>query len=253
MYNISAVIIAKNEEKNISKCLESLHWADEIVIVDDYSVDKTKEYALKCKKVKFYENKFVDFSSQRNFAASKSAFDWILSLDADEIITNELKEEILMAIEDDSRDAYNIPTKNFFWGKWMRYGGWYPNYHIRLFRRDKASWERQFDEFVKISGKVGFIKKPILHYGHNTPEETLSKNKKYALMEARINRNQKVKFSWAKLIYFTARDFFNRFFIKLGFLDGVLGFKLALFYAYYNALIWFNLYNLEKNSMDDHG
>lgn len=137
---ISAVVIAKNEQKNISRCLESVKWANEIVVVDDYSLDGTIDICRKYTQ-NIYQNKFVNYSLQKRFAFSKAGKDWILSIDADEVVPEGLKEEILkvLAQKDISNNGYNVPRKTFFLGKWIRHCGWYPDYQLRLFKSD--SWD----------------------------------------------------------------------------------------------------------------
>jgi len=244
--NISAVIITKNEEKNISKCLAQLRWVDEVIIIDDFSADGTQQYALECKNVKFYENKFIDFAAQRNFAASRASFDWILSVDADEVVNGDLKEEILKVIEKNDFVGYKIPTKNFFCGRWMKYGGWYPNYHIRLFKKEAAAWRGATDEAVEVKGKIGFLKNPILHFGHNTFDEWHKKNIIYAGQKAEEEYESGTRFSYVMFVLSPLTMFFKMYFLKMGFLDGLHGIKSTFLMCRYKALIWLKIRELEK-------
>ncbi|MFH1453375.1 MAG: glycosyltransferase family 2 protein [Armatimonadota bacterium] len=222
---ISAVIITKNEEKNISDCLEGLNWVDEIIVVDDFSSDRTKEICLKFDNVKFYENKFKDFASQRNYGLGLAKNKWVLSTDPDEEIPPELKDEMVNAVDKgNGAYAYSMPTKNIFYGKWLRYGGWYPDYHIRFFLKDKAGWDNLVHEGVKVKGVSSYFKNAIIHYGHKTIDETISKLNKYTSIESNAKFSEGKSTSGFKMIYGAVYEFFNRHIIKQGWRDGVCGF-----------------------------
>lgn len=243
---ITAVIITKNEEKNISKCLDQLQWVDEVVIIDDFSSDRTEEYAKCYNNIKFYKNKFMDFSSQRNFGISKTSNEWILSIDSDEVVSDELRMEILNLNLTNGFVAYKIPTKNFFWGKWLKHGGWYPDYHIRLFNKTKTLWRGPVHEIIDFSGDMEYIKYAILHKGHNTVEDTYRKILRDTPVEAVYKYKKGVKFSAFKLIFCPLKAFVNRYFLKMGFCDGVTGLGVSIMMAVYNAMVWLKIWEMSK-------
>lgn len=244
---ISAVIITKNEEKNIKNCLESLSWLDEIIIIDDFSMDKTLELSLEFKNVKIFQNKFESFALQRNFGIKKASSPWILSIDADEIVNLELKEEILRNIKN-QYSAFEVPTKNYFYGKWLKYGGWYPDYHIRVYKKEEANWDNIIHERINTGGNTLKLKNALEHYGHKDIYTTICKINFYTTFEAVELYKNKERFSIFKLIFIPFFEFINRFFIKLGFLDGLIGFGASIIMFIYKFLVYFKLYELKKNT-----
>ena len=172
---LSAVIITKNEEDYIAGCLETVSWVDEIIVIDDNSSDKTLEI---CKRhtSNIYTNKFSSFPEQRNFGNAKSSCGWILSIDADERISEKLKNKILEAIKNNENDVFFIPHKNLFLGKWMRHGGWSPDWHIRLFKNKGVAWSGATHEKVLLNTKAGKIHEPILHLSHRNIYDQVKKS-----------------------------------------------------------------------------
>lgn len=171
---ISVIVIAKDEEEVIGKCLESVRWADEIIVLDTGSTDKTAETAQKlgAKVFKYQGGDEADYSAWRNYALSLSKGEWVLYLDADERVTPLLKKEIESVIKSRSSvnskfAAYAIPRRNIRLGREMKYGGWWPDYVLRLIRKDKLEkWEGQLHEQPIIKGEVGRLKEALVHYSH---------------------------------------------------------------------------------------
>src|SRR3972149_6358735 len=156
---ISVVIITKNEEKQIHGCLESVTWADELVVLDSLSADRTVEI---CREYtdKVFQQPFVSFPRQRNAAKDLASGDWVFFVDADERVTPELMAEVRTAASSpEARTGYWVPRHNIIWGKWVRYGGRYPDYQLRLFRRDKAHYDeaRAVHEVVILDGEAGHL------------------------------------------------------------------------------------------------
>ncbi|HLD18382.1 MAG TPA: glycosyltransferase family 2 protein, partial [Candidatus Nanoarchaeia archaeon] len=154
MQKISVTIITLNEEANIRACLESVKWADEILVSDSGSSDRTVEI---CKEygAKVFNDVWLGFGKQKNLIAGRARNNWILNIDADERVTPELKKEIEEVLNNGDCEGYNIPRKNFFSNKWIRHCGWYPDYNLRLYRRDKGRFnERNVHEAVQIDGKI---------------------------------------------------------------------------------------------------
>jgi len=247
---ISAVVIAKNEQKNISRCLESVKWANEIVVVDDYSLDGTIDICRKYTQ-NIYQNKFVNYSLQKRFAFSKAGKDWILSIDADEVVPEGLKEEILkvLAQKDISNNGYNVPRKTFFLGKWIRHCGWYPDYQLRLFKSD--SWDMKevcVHESVQVTGKTGYLKEPILHYSFPSITVYISRMNKYTslaaqdmLKDAVLMDNSNIK---SVAVRKALKTFWKMYVRQCGFLDGMHGFFLSFFSSIYRFMTYVKFWEI---------
>ncbi|MCX7698043.1 MAG: glycosyltransferase family 2 protein [Candidatus Goldbacteria bacterium] len=232
---LSVVIITKNEEKIIGRCLDSIKWADEIIVVDSGSTDNTIAICKKYNAKVFYK-KWEGYSKQKNFAISKARGQWILSLDADEIVSDELKEEIKKVIEEnnDKYDGYEIRFNNFFYDKFLRYGGLYPDYHLRLFRKNKGKFnETEIHEGIILKGKKSRLKGEILHFTCATIFNHIENMNKYTELEAIQNKkNFKIPTGYTifiKPIY----NFFKNYFLKFGFLDGFHGFAFHINSSFY--------------------
>lgn len=250
--NISAVIITHNEEKNIKDCLESIKWVDEIIVVDSFSIDNTERICKKYSpKLKFYKRAWQGYSNQKNFGINKAKSKWILSLDADERITPQLKEEILKAIQNQKDiKGFYIPRKNYYFGKWIRWGGNYPDYQLRLFQKNYGRFKNVIlHEGVFVNGKTTKLKNPMLHFTYKNVDDYFKRFIKYTELEKEILITKKIKINIFTIIYyillFPLKKFISRFIFKLGFLDGIDGFivimlnnitKIFSFYKYY---LWY--------------
>ena len=164
---VSVVIIVKNEEKRIGACLESVKWADDIVIVDDMSTDRTVEIARSCTD-RIFQRKMDIEGIHRNYAYSQAKNKWVLSLDADELVSPELKEEIIRVVTEDTEHVvFAVPLRNYIGGYWVRWGGWYPAYKDRLFRKERFKYEEVgVHPRVIYEGKCGRLKGDIIHYSY---------------------------------------------------------------------------------------
>lgn len=246
MKNLSIVIITKNEENNLKSFLSHLHWADEIIVIDNFSNDGTVDICKEFKNVKFFQNKFIDYSAQRNYGIKLAKGEWILSIDPDEIVSGGLKGEIEEAIKSDRFSAYRMPFKNYFYGKWLKHGGWYPDYHVRLFKKDNAVWEDLVHEKINVNGVIGSLKEPVAHLGHKTVKDTIDKLNLYTDMESFLKISRGVKFSAFKILFEPFKEFTVRYFLRLGFLDGFCGFVVSFYMGCYRFFIWAKIYQLEK-------
>ncbi len=242
---ISGVIITYNEEEKIAKCIQSLEdVVDEIVVVDSFSTDRTEDI---CKKhgVRFIKNKFEGHIEQKNFAITQAKYDHVLSLDADEILSAELKESILSTKNNFTFDGYSMNRRNFYCGKKIKHSGWYPDIKIRLFNRNKGQWggENPHDEVVMENKKhTKHLGGDLLHYTFNTVQEHEQQMKKFARISANFkyeNKNQR-EIVHLKTFISPIYRFLNLFFLKKGFLDGKEGFKIC----YEEAKYTFRKYNL---------
>ena len=234
---ITVVVITKNEEANIEKCLKSVNGlADEAIVVDDLSTDDTVRIATKlCDKV--LTRKLDIEGVHRNWAYAQARNTWVLSLDADEWVTEELKEEISQSLKDTQYVAFSIPLKNFIGNYWVRYGGWYPAAKVRLFRKDKFKYEEVgVHPRAFIQGDCGHLTKDIVHKGYPDFAHFVNSINYQTTKEAEkwISTNRKMSMFHA---FWRATDrFFRRFIGKQGFRDGFVGFMIAFFDTLYQIL-----------------
>lgn len=231
MLKLSVVIITYNEEKNIARCLDSvLSIADEIVVVDSYSKDDTKNI---CKSygVRFLENSFIGHIEQKNFAMHQASFDWILSLDADESIDMVLKESITQFKLNPTADLYQINRVNNYCGKWIYHSGWYPDRKIRLWSKAVGDWqgENPHDKFLPYSTKsiVGKLKGNILHYSYTSIEQHDRQIDFFSDISSKALFEKKIKHSFLMKFASAAYKFFYCYILRLGFLDGRVGWVIA--------------------------
>jgi glycosyltransferase involved in cell wall biosynthesis len=245
MPEISAIIITFNEEKNISRCLSSLDWADEIVVVDSGSTDDTKKIASEFTP-KVLDIKWEGFGKAKDSATDKASHQWILSVDADEVITEDLKEEIQRAIRsEEALNGYYIPRKSSFLGRWIKHGGWYPDYVLRLFEKEKAKFSHSLvHEKVEAKGKIGYLKNPIIHDTDPDFEHYLEKLNRYTSLAAEeLFRNGR-RARLLDLIFRPSAVFLKMYFAKKGFLDGLSGFILAISSAFHVFSKYVKLWHL---------
>ena len=242
---LSVVVIALNEEDRIRDCLASVAWADEIVVVDAGSDDKTVAIARE-----FTDHVVVHpwqgFAAQKNFGIERATGEWVLSLDADEQVEPELRAEIAAAIENPrSFVGFRLARKNMMWGRWIRHGRLYPDWQLRLFRRGRGRFlDRAVHESVSVDGPVGRLSTPLLHYSYRDVSDFLRRADRYATLAAdewsRAGRRR--RFHPLALMTAPVGRFLSMYVLHRGFLDGWRGFLLAVLYAYYvfirSAKIW---------------
>lgn len=230
MAKLSVIIITKNEEENIRDCLESVKWADEIIIVDSFSHDRTIEIAKEYTN-KIFQREWVGYGRQKNLALEKATGEWVLNIDADERVTKELAGEMKEAIQRNQYNGYYIPNKAYFLGKWIRHSGWYPDYHLRLFKRGKGRFnERMVHEAVEVEGEKDYLKGSIEHFTTQSLGEYLKRMDRYAKLTVKEGRGRA---GWLKVLFHPPFTFFKMYIIKRGFLDGIPGLILALCHFYY--------------------
>jgi glycosyltransferase involved in cell wall biosynthesis len=234
MIKLSVVIATKNEETNIQKCLESVKWADEIVIVDDISIDRTVEICRKYTEKVFINDSGGSFHKNKNLGIEKATGEWILSLDADEIIPIELSEEIKKAIQFSRMLGYYLNRKNYFIGKWIRGCGWYPNYIIRLFKKGVTKWPLNIHDVPKIESKnkVAYLKNPFIHYSYSSLYQYFEKFNRYTSRLAQEEYEKGIKLNKLNFIlYFFVKPIFwvtKKYFLQRGWLDGLYGFFISM-------------------------
>lgn len=250
---LSVAIAVYNEEKNLGACLASVaSIADEIVVVDGGSTDSSIEIAKKyASKIITTDNPPI-FHINKQKALDACICDWILQLDADEIVTEELKNEIIGTINNkqETIHGYYIPRKNYFWGHWMRKGGQYPDYVIRLVRNGKARFPcKSVHEQIEVDGEVGYLKEPLEHFAYRTKEDYWKKADTYTSLSAMEMKNNDVpKNIWTWFTYKILKPtltFFSLFIRHKGFMDGWYGFL----FAYWSALHFSIAYEKYRKSI----
>jgi len=247
---ISVCIITKNEEDSIKKCISSLNWANEVIVLDSFSTDRTLEIAKRMN-ARIYRRKFDNFVKQKNACISYARHEWILALDADEVITAKLAEIILMKISSQETEysGYYIPRKTFYLNQWIKHSGWYPNYTVRLFKKNSGKFEGPgVHETVKVKGHTCKIKLPLHHYSYRNIGEHIDKINFYSTLIAHEKYSQGKRSSVIWAILKSISKFFLTYFWKLGFLDGRAGLIISVLGGYYNFQKYIKLWELQKFS-----
>lgn len=245
---ISVIILTKNEEKNIRGCLESVRGlAGEIIIIDDYSEDKTAEIAEKFG-AKIYQRELNgDFAAQRNYALTKVKHDWVLFLDADERWSREIHESLREKIgADKTNNGFLVKRRDWFWGKALKYGECGTMKLVRIGKKDKGSWKGKVHERWEIEGKIGESKGFIEHYPHPTIHEFTEKINFYTALRAQELQKEGVKVHFWDFILYPAGKFLVNYFFKLGFLDGPPGLVVAILMSWHSFLVRAKLYLLYR-------
>ncbi len=249
---ISGVIITFNEEKCIERCINSmLSVTDEILVVDSFSKDKTKEICEKLG-VRFLENKFEGHIQQKNFAMSQAQHNWVLSLDADEELSKELKESIISIRQNGvgNTKGFWMNRRNNYCGKWLKFGGWYPDQKIRLWNRNFGSWKgNNPHDFVVLDNKEmeGKLKGDLLHYTYASVQDHIAQCEKFAKIGAKAAIDKGKKTSLMMVYLKPILKFIESYIIKLGFLDGKYGFYAAKYSAYEKWLRYKAIWGGSKN------
>jgi len=234
---ITATIITLNEERNIARSIESLRCADEILIVDSGSVDRTVELAQNLG-ARVIEAGWRGYAAQKNWAAEQATHDWILSLDADEALSEALEAEIWNLKKCGARyDAYTMPRLARYLGRWILHSGWYPDRKVRLYQRGKAKWVGEFvHESVIVEGRTGHLDSNILHFTCDSLSEHLKTLDKYTTLAAQEIAARRMQVPLSRLIVDPPWTFLKTYFLQRGFLDGLEGVTIAYMAAFYTFL-----------------
>jgi glycosyltransferase involved in cell wall biosynthesis len=234
---ITATIITMNEERNIARAIESLRCCDEVLIVDSGSVDRTVELAENLG-ARVVEANWRGFACQKNRAAEEASHDWVLSLDADEALSEALEGEIWNLKKNGPRfDAYTMPRLAQYLGRWILHSGWYPDRKIRLYDRRKATWVGEFvHESVESTGRVGHLESNILHFTCESLSEHLKTMDRYTTLAAQELAAGKTPVGIGRLVVDPAWTFVKTYLVQRGFLDGVEGLTIAYMAALYTFL-----------------
>lgn len=247
---ISVVVITFNEEKNLARCLGSVAGiADEIVVVDSSSTDKTQAIALSFG-ARVISHSFEGYARQKNFATAQAAHDWILSLDADEALTDTLKNSILAVKNNAAHNVYRIPRLTNYCGKWIKHCGWYPDYQTRLYNRTKGAWQDlKVHEYWKPNDDdnvKGTLKGDLLHYSFDSISTHKKKIEKYTELAAQAAIEKGKSAGILKVIFSPVWHFISEYFFRLGFLDGYYGFVICRLSAYSAYLKYSRIRNYSR-------
>jgi glycosyltransferase involved in cell wall biosynthesis len=246
---ITVTIITFNEEQNISECLRCVDWADEIIVVDSFSTDKTVEIAKKFTD-KVIQVEWKGYSAAKNYALQLAQNNWVLSLDADERVTPELAKEIHSILESagDSFDGYEVARRAYFLGKWIRHCGWYPGYTLRLFKKSAGSFSNSLvHERLNFKGKTGKLKNDLLHYTDRNIFQYFEKFNRYTALAVDDMAGKGKKFKVIDLIFRPLFTFLKMYFLRGGWLEGIHGLILSVFSAAYVFIKYAKLWEFKKN------
>ncbi|MDA2909717.1 glycosyltransferase family 2 protein [Nitrospiraceae bacterium AH_259_D15_M11_P09] len=248
-HKVSALVIAYNEEPNIRACLETVTWADEIVLVDSFSTDATEKIAREFTD-KVYQHEFGGFGRLRNEALTHTSYEWVFSLDTDERATPEVRDEIRRVLKDEpDADAYFVPRRNYFLGRWIRHSGWYPDYRQpQLFRKGRMRYREDLvHEGFELDGRTGYLKEHVLQYPFRDIDHYLAKMDRYSDLMAQRLVQEGRRFRTHQLITHPLFTFTKMYLGRAGFLDGMPGLILSGLYAYYTFIKYAKLWELRSN------
>jgi glycosyltransferase involved in cell wall biosynthesis len=240
---VSVYVLTTNNRRTIERCLKSLSWAEELVIVDSFSQDGTYEI---CKQYtgKLFQKKWMGHRDQYQYAADLTTQDWIMFVDADEEISPELAEEIRTELSGKGKepDGFFVYRRTYYLGRWIRYGGWYPDGEIRLYRREKGRWEGGLHAKLAVAGEIGILKNQYLHYTYRDISDQIQTIDRYSKTATKDMADRSKPFRLVHLLFSPPFRFFKDYFLKLGFLDGIPGLIIAVSTAYYafikHAKLW---------------
>ena len=239
MVELSVILITKNEAANIRACLESVAWADEIVVVDSGSTDDTVAIAREFTP-HVYVHDWPGFGAQKNRALDYATKAWVFSIDADERVTPELRAELEEVMASPQAEAYEMPRLSNFCGRFMHYSGWHPDYVLRLFRREAGKFtDVPVHECVVVSGEIARLTQPLLHYSYRDLDDVLDKLNRYSGAAAEAMLQQGRSGGLLKAVLHGTWSFIRTYFLRVGFLDGREGFMLAVLnaeHSYYRYL-----------------
>jgi glycosyltransferase involved in cell wall biosynthesis len=244
---VSAIVVCFNEEQRIEACLESLRWCDEIVVVDSFSTDRTPEICRRYTE-RFYQRPWTGYGDQKAHAHSLASKDWVLLVDSDERVSVALHQEILAALSADGNEyvAYAVPRLVYYLRRWWWRGGWYPDYNIRLFRRERATWGgNEPHEKILVDGKVRRLKHPLEHFTYRNIDDHIERINRFTSISSGELKKAGGNWHLSDALLRPAVRFVRCYFLKRGFMEGFAGFYVALTAAVYVFLKYAKLWELE--------
>lgn len=249
-HKLSVVVSAYNEEKKLPRCLSSVSWAHEIIVIDNSSTDATTTVAKKWKAKVYKRENNLMLNVNKNYGFEKASGDWILNLDADEEVPKDLADEIQSILSQDESQAargYWISRKNIIFGKWIQYGLWWPDMQLRLFQKDHGKFQcKNIHEYVEVDGETGKLTHPYTHYNYDSVSQYLTKLERCTTSEAIALKETQYQLSWFDAMRFPLSDFMKTYFAQSGYKDGLHGLVLSLFQAFYSFVVFTKLWEMEQ-------
>ncbi len=246
---VSAVIITYNEEENIEQCLSAVkEVVEEIIVFDSFSTDKTPQICKQFDKVKFFQVPWEGYAATKNKANQEAKYDYILSVDADEVVSGSLEKSLLEQKEKGLTAAYSFNRCTNYCGKWIKYGGWYPDVKLRLFPKDKAEWQGKFvHEQIKLSPNMEVIHLDgdLLHYSFHNIDEHIATINRFSSLKAKQYQQRNKRFTYLHMIISPLLKFWKILLVKRGFMEGYYGWQIAVLSAFDNLLTYMKLRALE--------
>lgn len=246
MPRVSLIVVTRDEERDLPGCLDSVPFADEVIVVDSGSTDRTVGIAT-TRGAKVFHNPWPGDGPQKAFALGHATGDWVLNLDADERLSGPLQQEIPPAIASGNADGYSLRYRTVFFGRALRFGGAGRERHLRLFRRERGRFEaRPIHGGALVQGRVGVLRAPVVHEPYRSLEEYFDKFNRYTTQVARARRGEGARFSAASALRLPW-GFASRYLFRLGFLDGYAGFAYASLSAFYDFVKYAKLHDIEPD------
>lgn len=248
---ISACVIAFNEERKIRRCLQSVAWCAETVVLDSYSTDRTVEIARE-HAARVYQHEWLGYVAQRNLVREFASQPWLLFLDSDEEVSPALRDEILAAFRDGEPPhvGFEFPRMVRYLGRWIRHGEWYPDIKLRLFHRDYGRTEGiEPHDRVIVNGPVRRLRSPLWHYTYDDVEDHIATLNRFSTITAQQKYVASYPFQWSDLLFRPAFRFFKGYVLRGGFLDGAHGFMIATLAAFGAALKYIKLWELHRGRL----
>ena len=245
---ITIMLPTFNSEKSIKKTLDSVSWAKEIIIVDSFSNDATLNIAKEFNGIRIIQNEYINSAKQKNWALAYCSHDWILQIDSDEILDIYSKKIIRNAIQNTNRNikCFRFKRKNFVLGKWVKHGGYYPDWQYRLFRKNYAKWsDREVHSKLVVNGHIQSLDLEIIHTGMPNISKQLGNLNRYSRYEADEMWKKDKNFMFSKWIIGPIAIFFKKYFFQFGFLDGWRGFLMAVYTGFYFFISYAKLLELK--------
>jgi glycosyltransferase involved in cell wall biosynthesis len=246
---LSGVVIAKNEQDNIQRCLASLRFCDEILVIDDYSEDLTVPICEEYKAIVYKHKLNSDYAAQRNFALQKAKGKWVLFVDADEIISKELANEILKVIKvEENVVGYYLKRYDYLWGKKITRGEIGAQRLLRIGQKSQGTWVRPVHEVWLMKGETSYLMNPILHYPHQSLKDFIASVDRHSTIHAIANQSEGKKSNLFKILFWPVAKFIQNWILRLGFLDGTVGIIAALMMSFHSYLAWSKLWLLQRKT-----
>jgi len=248
MLKSSVYILTFNNERTIERCLKSVRWADEVVVVDHYSTDRTPEICRRYTE-HFYQKEWTNYRDEYNDAVTLASHDWVMFLDSDEEISEELVQEIQeeLAHNDGRWAGYGTPRMTYYLGRWIRHGEWYPDYKIRFYDRTKGKWGgRTLHPRIEVAGAVKRLKHACLHYNYRDISDQIQTIDRYSEMAAQVLNEEHERSGFLKMLLHPPFRFLRDYFFRRGFLDGLPGFIIAVSTMYYVFIKYAKVWELQR-------